>query len=99
MNFLHNIKISRKLAVSFACLIAITVLMALISFSAINDIKNADLNNEYAQDLDHTYQLYNKSFIDQRQGLLYYLLTGDRKGLQDFNNLGEVVTKHSSRLK
>ncbi|GGF74884.1 hypothetical protein GCM10011332_31160 [Terasakiella brassicae] len=99
MQFLRHMKIAKKLTLSFSILIVVTVLMAIISFSAINDIKSADYESENAHEMETTYQLYQQAFSEQRQGLLYYLLTGDRAGLKKFNDFGVVVTKHFKHLK
>ncbi len=99
MQFLRHMKIAKKLTLSFSILIAVTVLMAIISFSAINEIKSADHDSEHAHEMETTYQLYQQAFSEQRQGLLYYLLTGDRAGLKEFNDFGVVVAKHFKRLK
>lgn len=99
MQFLRHMKIAQKLSLSFSILIVVTVLMAIISFSAINDIKSADHESENAHEMETTYQLYQQAFSEQRQGLLYYLLTGDRAGLKEFNDFGVVVAKHFKQLK
>ncbi|WP_417820883.1 methyl-accepting chemotaxis protein [Terasakiella sp.] len=99
MQFLRHMKIAQKLSLSFSILIVVTVLMAIISFSAINEIKSAEHESENAHEMETTYQLYQQAFSEQRQGLLYYLLTGDRAGLKEFNDFGVVVTKHFKRLK
>jgi len=99
MQFLRHMKIAQKLSLSFSILIVVTVLMAIISFSAINEIKSADRESENAHEMEITYQLYQQAFSEQRQGLLYYLLTGDRAGQKKFNDFGVVVTKHFKRLK
>ncbi|NVJ90399.1 MAG: HAMP domain-containing protein [Methylocystaceae bacterium] len=85
MNFLRHMKISRKLTLSFSILVAVTLLMAVVSFSAIQDIKSAEAENQKANLLGSTFRLFDESFNDQREGLLYYLLTGDRNGLKQYN--------------
>ncbi|WP_419796492.1 MAG: methyl-accepting chemotaxis protein [Terasakiella sp.] len=99
MQFLRHMKIAQKLSLSFSILIVVTVLMAIISFSAISEIKSAEHESENAHEMETTYQLYQQAFSEQRQGLLYYLLTGDRSGLKEFNDFGVVVTKHFKHLK
>lgn len=99
MNFLRHMKISKKLTLVFSILITIAVLMAIVSFSAINDIKSADEASDNARDLGHTYQLYQQSFAEQRQGLLHYLLTGDREGLKKYNDFEPQTQQHFAKLK
>jgi methyl-accepting chemotaxis protein len=85
MNFLRHMKISRKLTLSFSILVAVTLLMAVVSFSAIQDIKSAEAENQKANLLGNTFRQFGETFNDQREGLLYYLLTGDRDGLKQYN--------------
>lgn len=87
MQFLRHMKIARKLTLSFSILVAVTVIMAIVSFSAINDINKADRDSQLAQSLGLTYQAYHKSFLEERQGLLSYLLTGDRQGLKVYEEV------------
>ncbi|WP_419904861.1 methyl-accepting chemotaxis protein [Kiloniella sp.] len=98
MQFFRHLKIAHKLVVSFSLLVAVTVLMAIVSFSAINDIKSADTESEIARELEGTYLLYQQSFASQRQGLLFYLLTGDRSGLQQFNDFSVLTANHYQHL-
>ncbi|WP_259780541.1 methyl-accepting chemotaxis protein [Aestuariispira ectoiniformans] len=101
MKFLRHMKIAHKLALSFAILIAGTLVMAAIAFSAINDIKSAETTSFTARELGQTYLRYKGSFADQRQSLLYYLLTGDRTGLtqyQDASKTTAALHKHLEEL-
>ncbi len=99
MQFLRHMKIGRKLALSFTILIAVTVLMAIVSFSSINDIRKSDAESEIAHSMGETYLAYKQSFTDQRQGLLYYLLTGDRVGLEEFNEFGKKADGELEKLR
>lgn len=99
MNFLRHMKISRKLALSFSILIITTLLMAVFSFSAINEIKSADRQSDVVRLTAQTYQRYQESFSEQRQGLLYYLLTGDRAGLKEYEEFSPVLAKYFRELK
>jgi methyl-accepting chemotaxis protein len=92
-------KISRKLALSFSILIITTLLMAVFSFSAINEIKSADRQSDVVRLTAQTYQRYQESFSEQRQGLLYYLLTGDRAGLKEYEEFSPVLAKYFRELK
>lgn len=98
MQFIRHMKIAQKLSLSFSILIAVSVLMAIVSFTSINDIKSADTESENARELGYTYQLYQQSFAEKRQGLLYYLLTGDRSGLKKYNNFTPITAKHFADL-
>lgn len=87
MNFLQNLKISRKLALSFSIIIAMTVLTAILAFAAMEQIKSAEAESQKAEQLGDIYLEYERAFALKRQGLLYYLLTGDRTGLEQFNQM------------
>ncbi|WP_299371785.1 methyl-accepting chemotaxis protein [uncultured Kiloniella sp.] len=99
MQFFRNLKIAHKLILSFSLLVAVTLLMAVVAFSAINDIKSADQEIEKANKLELAFNHYKESFSNQRQGLLYYLLTGDRSGLQQFNDFALSTEKYFAELK
>lgn len=98
MKFLQHINIARKLALSFSILIILTILMAGILLSAISDIKASDKTNSTAQKLSKTYLQYKEAFAEQRQGLLYYLLTGDRDGLKQYNNITPIIAANYTKL-
>lgn len=98
MQFLRHMKIARKLTLSFSILVAVMVLMAVISFSSISDIKQADTDSQIAQELGSTYRAFQKSFLEQRQGLLSYLLTGDRQGLQTYEAVSVATKEYFQKL-
>ncbi len=87
MQFLNNMTIAKKLTLVFSVIIAVAILMSAVSFYEINAIKSSDQESRDAQHLGETYISYEASFAEQRQGLLYYLLTGDRTGLKQYNDL------------
>ncbi|WP_323795304.1 methyl-accepting chemotaxis protein [Nisaea sp.] len=91
MNFLQNLKISRKLALSFSIIIAMTVLTAILAFAAMEQIKSAEAESQKADQLGDIYIEYERAFALKRQGLLYYLLTGDRTGLEQFNQMSPKI--------
>ncbi|UUX49952.1 methyl-accepting chemotaxis protein [Nisaea acidiphila] len=99
MDFLQNLKISRKLALCFSLLIAMTVLTAVLSFAAIEKIKTADRESAKAEQLGIFFRDYEGAFAHQRQGLLYYLLTGDREGLELFNDTAPKVNAADAKLR
>lgn len=98
MQFLRHMKIAHKLTLSFSMLIAVVLLMAIVLFTSINDIKTAEEVGNNARQLGYTYQLYQRSFADERQGLLYYLLTGDRAGLQKYNKVAPQTGQYFETL-
>ncbi len=87
MNFLRHIKISQKLALAFSVLIGISLLMAFLAFSSINDVKQADAESDAATQMEAANEQFQASFLTQRQKLLYFLLTGDRDGLKEYEEL------------
>ncbi|MFT6557178.1 methyl-accepting chemotaxis protein [Sneathiella sp.] len=99
MKYLHNLKIRTKLAISFSTLIVVAIIMAAISFWSITDIQKADAESRVAIDLDETYLKFQTSFFEQREGLLYFLLTGDRNGLETYNKYQKVSEGYFDKLK
>jgi methyl-accepting chemotaxis protein len=91
MNFLQNLKISRKLALCFSIIIAMTVLTAILAFAAMEQIKSAEAESQKADQLGDTYLEYERAFALKRQGLLYYLLTGDRTGLDQYKEMSPKI--------
>tara|TARA_E500000318_G_scaffold51132_1_gene47860 strand:+ start:1191 stop:2876 length:1686 start_codon:yes stop_codon:yes gene_type:complete len=91
MNFIQNLKISRKLALSFSIIIAMTILTAILAFAAMEQIKSAEAESQKADQLGDIYIEYERAFALKRQGLLYYLLTGDRTGLEQFNEMSPKI--------
>ncbi len=91
MNFLQNLKISRKLGLSFSIIIAMTVLTAILAFAAMEQIKSAEAESQKAEQLGDIYLEYERAFALKRQGLLYYLLTGDRTGLDQYNEVSPNI--------
>jgi methyl-accepting chemotaxis protein len=99
MDFLQNLKISRKLALCFSLLIAMTVLMAVLSFASIEKIKAADAESQKAGELGQIFLDYERAFALKRQGLLYYLLTGEREGLKQFEAMTPRVSEAMTQLR
>lgn len=99
MKFLENLKISRKLAMVFSLLIAMSVLTAVLAFSAIEEIKSAEAESQRAEELGDVYLEYERAFALKRQGLLFYLLTGDRTGLDQFNEMSPRVSAAAETLR
>lgn len=91
MNFLQNLKISRKLALCFSIVVAMTVLTAILAFLAMEEIKSSEADSQKADRLGDIYLEYERAFALKRQGLLFYLLTGDRDGLEQFNDMSPKV--------
>ncbi|MEX0584029.1 MAG: methyl-accepting chemotaxis protein [Sneathiella sp.] len=98
MKFLNNLKIAKKLALSFAVLVIVTAAMAIVAFSSISEIEKADENGRTASELQTTYLNFQKSFLEQRQALLYFLLTGDRTGLAKFEELNGTTDQLHTEL-
>ncbi|WP_193170937.1 methyl-accepting chemotaxis protein [Nisaea nitritireducens] len=99
MNFIQNLKISRKLALSFSIIIAMTVLTAILAFAAMEQIKSAEAESQKADQLGDIYLEYERAFALKRQGLLYYLLTGDRTGLEQFNEMSPKIAAAVASLR
>ena len=98
MKFLYNLKIAKKLTLSFALLVIVTAAMAVVAFSSISEIETADKNGRAASELQTTYLNFQKSFLEQRQALLYFLLTGDRTGLAKFEELNKTTDQLHTKL-
>lgn len=99
MNFLRHMKIAHKLTLVFVVLISFTIFMAVVAYLSINEIKTADLASEAARETETANNLYQRTYADQRQGLVYYLLTGDRQGLEEYKRLSAVALDQFAELK
>ncbi|TNE33376.1 MAG: methyl-accepting chemotaxis protein [Alphaproteobacteria bacterium] len=98
MKFLNNLKIAKKLTLSFALLVIVTAALAVVAFSSISEIQTADENGLAARELQSTYLNFQKSFLEQRQALSYFLLTGDRSGLSQFEELNKTTDALHQKL-
>ncbi|MAZ03512.1 MAG: hypothetical protein CMN56_10265 [Sneathiella sp.] len=98
MKFLNNLKIAKKLTLSFALLVIVTAAMAVVAFSSISEIETADEHGQAANELQAAYLNFQKSFLEQRQALLYFLLTGDRTGLAKFEELNGTTDALHNKL-
>lgn len=98
MQFLRNLRIAQKLALGFAVLIAVTLIMAVVSFTSISDIRQSDTDNQTVQELATTYQEYQHAFIVQRQHLMSFLLTGDRSSVAAYNESSSEVSGLHDKL-
>lgn len=91
MKLLENFKISHKLAICFSVVIVTTILTAVLAFTAMEQIKSAEVESKKAVQLRETYFEFERAYALKRQGLLYYLLTGDRSGLAQFEGMTSKI--------
>ncbi len=98
MLFLRNLRIAQKLALGFAVLITVTLIMAVVSFTSISDIRQSDADDQTVQELAITYQKYQLAFIEQRQHLMSFLLTGDRTAVAAYNESTSEVRELHEKL-
>ncbi|MFD1744200.1 methyl-accepting chemotaxis protein [Rhizobium helianthi] len=82
MNFLDNIKIVSKIAVVILSMIAVSLIVATVSYTSSSvQSQNADMT-------EHTYNVLSKingmmsAMIDQETGMRGYLIAGDKKFLE-----------------
>ncbi len=86
MSFFANLKISRKLATAFACLIVITLGVSGLIYSRVVFIQQS------AHWTEHTYQVLEglqqvmEGMVDQETGLRGYLLSGDQNFLAPYKS-------------
>jgi len=86
MQVFQNMKVTQKISWGLVSLTAITLVIALVSFLAIDDFKKSDTMQRHAALLSETYGQYEQAFVQQRLGLLHFLLTGDREGLETYEH-------------
>ncbi|MDP2700105.1 methyl-accepting chemotaxis protein [Thalassospira sp.] len=81
MNFFKNMSIPAKLTSCFAVMVAVILMVAVAGVFSISQVKKAgDLRNQMT-DLEDAYRDLDRSYLIARQELVYFLTTGDRRGL------------------
>lgn len=98
MNFTKNARIPSKLAVAFAVLILISLLMALFTFSAFRTIREADNRFAAVTLANHQFGEFDEAFTERRGALLYYLITGDRQATETVTHSREAIAKSVADL-
>jgi methyl-accepting chemotaxis protein len=93
MNFTKNARIPSKLAVAFAVLILISLLMALFTFSAFRTIREADNRFAAVTLANQQFGEFDEAFTERRGALLYYLITGDRQATETIAQSRESIAK------
>jgi len=98
MQFLRNLKIAKKLSVAFAGLIGITLVMAALLYLAMMYFKIADKEALHAQQLNDNYQAYSETVSNQQKALIFFMLTGDRDGLKEYEKLKKQSAERLPKL-
>lgn len=92
MSFVANLKLSKKFALGFSVLIAITVIAAVLSFQSIQSIRSSNDALRTAYDAENAFNTYVEAVTNQREQLLFLLLTGDRTAQERYNRYKEHTT-------
>lgn len=88
MKFFENLTIAKKLGLCFAVLIATTCGLVGLGLLSINEYRRSDLESARASSLEKSFMEYRLTFGHQRQALGLFMLTGDRRQLSTFTELG-----------
>ncbi|MFH1804047.1 MAG: methyl-accepting chemotaxis protein [Pseudomonadota bacterium] len=82
MNFFKNMSIPAKLTSCFAVMVAVILMVAVAGVFSINQVKKAGDLRDQMTDLEDAYRDLDRSYLIARQELVYFLTTGDRRGLE-----------------
>ena len=99
MKLFEEMKIAKKLSFSFILIIGVIIVMAVLSYVSLQSIKSANHYNSKLLKFNHSFQMTQNGFIDQREKLLYFLLTGDRDVLVHFESSRKMVDDEFSAMK
>lgn len=84
MQLIKNMKITKKIVLSFSILIILTLINAAISIWSLNDIKTLDDEYYVLQNMEQNLSSFEESFYKERGSLLAFLITGNRDNLTKY---------------
>ena len=94
MNFFKNLSIPAKLTTCFAVMIVVILMVAGAGMFATFQVKSANDQRDYLSDFERDYRNLDRSYLMARQELVYFLTTGDRTGLESYQeSLAEIDTR------
>jgi methyl-accepting chemotaxis protein len=80
-----NLKISRKLAVAFGCLVLITLLVSAAVYTMLGGIRQTSHWNEHTQKVLQQSHLVMAAMVDQETGVRGYVISGNPEFLAPYN--------------
>ncbi|HYD99128.1 MAG TPA: CHASE3 domain-containing protein, partial [Alphaproteobacteria bacterium] len=84
MNFLNNMRIGRKLAMAFAMLITISVIVSAMTYERLSFIQEANRMQVHTYNVLDQVDLAVAGMVDQETGFRAYLLAGEDKFLEPY---------------
>jgi methyl-accepting chemotaxis protein len=99
MLFFANLRISRKLAAAFVCLIIITLAVSATIYSRLSFIQTSSGWTTHTHKVLETLQSVMESMVDQETGLRGYLVSGDQKFLDPYKGGQDMFEKAFARVK
>ncbi|MEQ9326115.1 MAG: methyl-accepting chemotaxis protein [Rhodospirillales bacterium] len=97
--FTENIRIAGKLAIAFAVLLVVTLVMAAVALFATSTVRKADERFDAVWKINNEFSQFEKAFNDRRGALLYYLVTGDRTATGQIDQAAERITDSAAALR
>jgi methyl-accepting chemotaxis protein len=99
MTFFANLKISRKLMVSFACLITIMLGVSATIYTRLSFIETSTGWTAHTYQVLEGLQQVMESMVDQETGVRGYLVSGDDKFLQPYKSGRDMFERSVARVK
>lgn len=83
MSFIRNLRIPAKILAAFGVMAAVTLVIGAVNVLAIYQVSSAEERVVQAEGLRRSFDTFEQRFDNQRQSLLHFMLTGDRKSLAE----------------
>mgnify|MGYP000681130795 CR=1 FL=1 len=95
---LRDVKISSKISIAFALLIALTFLGNAFVFSRVYELSAIEKERDAVGEFSKTLTSLNSSITEQRSDILYLLITGDRHILEDYEESKTIYMNSMAEL-
>ena len=99
MNFFKNLSIPAKLTTCFAVMIAVILMVAAAGIFATMKVQGANEQRDYLSEFERDYRGLDRSYLQARQELIYFLTTGDREGLKGYEESLQEIDIRTDVLK
>ena len=99
MNFFKDLSIPAKLTTCFAVMIAVILMVAAAGIFATMKVQGANEQRDYLSEFERDYRGLDRSYLQARQELIYFLTTGDREGLKGYEESLQEIDIRTDVLK
>lgn len=99
MNFFKNLSIPAKLTTCFAVMISVILMVAAAGIFSTMKVQGANEQRDYLSAFERDYRDLDRSYLEARQELIYFLTTGDREGLKGYEKALQDVDTRTDVLK